>query len=145
MTSPKVVTPKDLKTLRETIGASISEMASLLGLDGKHASRHLRDMEAGKKPISGPISKLVIHLQKESPTSDNEKLSWLVKVFDKKTSEEEIFGFHKESIRKNFIDELERSGSSRYLFYTAFDEDAPTANDMKPRADWNKFNWKDFE
>lgn len=147
MLPPVSVTPKDLKDLRNARGLSISEMATMLGLDGKNASKHLRDLEAGKKPISGPISKLVIHLQEEPQpsTTDNDKLSWLVKIIDKETSQEEVFGFPKEGMRESFIDEIKKRGGNYYLIFTAFDENAPTANDMRPRADWNKFNWKDFK
>lgn len=49
-------TPADLKAARRALGWSLSEMAGALRLTGANAERMLRDMEAGAKPISGPIA-----------------------------------------------------------------------------------------
>lgn len=51
-----IETGADLKAARHALRWSLSEMAGALRLTGTNAERMLRDMEAGAKPISGPIA-----------------------------------------------------------------------------------------
>ena len=51
-----IETGADLKAARHALRWSLSEMAGALRLTGANAERMLRDMEAGAKPVSGPIA-----------------------------------------------------------------------------------------
>jgi len=52
--------------LRKQLKLSLQDMANLLGLSGNNADNVVRDMEKGKRPISGPIANLWIYLQQSS-------------------------------------------------------------------------------
>jgi len=58
-----MISPFELKQLRKVIGASVSNMAHLLGLSGDNANDNVRKMENGNKSISGPIQRLAKYMQ----------------------------------------------------------------------------------
>lgn len=58
-----IVSPFELKLLRQSIGASLSKMAQLLGLSGQNDADTVRKMENGDKVISGPIQRLIKIMQ----------------------------------------------------------------------------------
>ncbi len=45
----------DIYQARRAMGLTVRELAALLQLDGANATMHLREMERGVKPTSGPI------------------------------------------------------------------------------------------
>jgi len=49
------MTPDELKAARKAMGYSLNELAWALELEGERAGEHIRKMENGSKPISGPI------------------------------------------------------------------------------------------
>jgi hypothetical protein len=49
------VTPAELKSARERLGLSTAGLAEALRM-GKGGGRHIRKLEAGQHPISGPIA-----------------------------------------------------------------------------------------
>lgn len=49
------MSPEDLRAAREALGMSTTEFAEWLGLDGAHGRTAIREMESGKRSISGPI------------------------------------------------------------------------------------------
>lgn len=53
---------RELKRLRELIGATVSQMSAVLGLNGKGKCNHLRAMERGVRPISGTVQKICRYL-----------------------------------------------------------------------------------
>lgn len=55
--------PFELKSLRRSIGASLSRMAQLIGLKGGNAADSVRQMENGNKPVSEPIQRLLKYMQ----------------------------------------------------------------------------------
>lgn len=63
-----LVSPFELKLLRQSIGASLSKMAQLLGLSGPNDADTVRKMETGNKVISGPIQRLIKTMQGGVPT-----------------------------------------------------------------------------
>lgn len=63
-----LVSPFELKLLRQSIGASLSKMAQLLGLSGPNDADTVRKMENGNKVISGPIQRLIKIMQEGVPT-----------------------------------------------------------------------------
>lgn len=58
-----MITGFELKHLRREIGASLSQMADLLGLSGEGAADAMRKMENGAKTITGPIQRLARYMQ----------------------------------------------------------------------------------
>jgi transcriptional regulator with XRE-family HTH domain len=63
-----LVSPFELKLLRQSLGASLSKMAQLLGLSGSNDADTVRKMETGNKVISGPIQRLIKSMQGGVPT-----------------------------------------------------------------------------
>lgn len=57
------MTPQDLKTIRQALGLSVTDMAVAVGLNGDNAATHVRAMEAGSKPISGPLAVVLRYMQ----------------------------------------------------------------------------------
>jgi hypothetical protein len=53
-----ITTPDDLYRARKRLGWSVYEMADALRLTGtrEKAGQRVREMEAGDKPISGPVA-----------------------------------------------------------------------------------------
>lgn len=49
------MTPAELKAARERLGLTQNGLAEALRL-GKNGGRHIRKLESGQHPISGPIS-----------------------------------------------------------------------------------------
>ena len=52
------ITPASLKAMRHARGLSTSQMAKLFGLSGANAKDALREIEDGRRPISGPIRRV---------------------------------------------------------------------------------------
>jgi len=52
------ITPASLKAMRHARGLSTSQMAKLFGLSGSNAKDALREIEDGRRPISGPIRRV---------------------------------------------------------------------------------------
>ena len=44
-----------IETIRRALGVSMAQMAQAVGLSGINAADHLREMERGNKPVSGPM------------------------------------------------------------------------------------------
>tara|TARA_B110000093_G_scaffold166173_1_gene191309 strand:+ start:698 stop:1159 length:462 start_codon:yes stop_codon:yes gene_type:complete len=53
----------EFKHLRHSIRASVSQMAGLLGLQGKNASQKIRAIESGKEMASLPVQRLAKYMQ----------------------------------------------------------------------------------
>ena len=53
---------KKLSALRHAIGASVYEMAEIIGLKGPHRNDRILEMEAGKRETSGTISNLADYI-----------------------------------------------------------------------------------
>jgi len=51
-----IETPADLKAARQALGWSLSQMADALRLAPPKGAQRVREMEAGAREISGPIS-----------------------------------------------------------------------------------------
>lgn len=52
-----IETPADLKSARHALGWSVSEMARALRMgDTDQAAKRLREMESGRRDISGPVA-----------------------------------------------------------------------------------------
>jgi len=49
--------PDEIKAARHALGMSVSEMADWLGYEGANARDSIRDMEQGRKPVSGPVAR----------------------------------------------------------------------------------------
>ena len=57
-------TPKErLKSLRQALGISPSEMSAALGLDDERGGDSIREMERGGRDISGPILRLMRYME----------------------------------------------------------------------------------
>jgi hypothetical protein len=55
----RVQTGAQLHDARTRLGMSLSDLARTLRMNGSHAERHLREMEAGTKPLGGLIAAAV--------------------------------------------------------------------------------------
>ena len=53
----------EFKQLQHSINASVSQMAQLLGLQGKNAAQKIRAIESGKEPASLPVQRLAKYMQ----------------------------------------------------------------------------------
>lgn len=53
----------EFKHLRHSIRASVSQMAGLLGFQGKNASQKIRAIESGKEMASLPVQRLAKYMQ----------------------------------------------------------------------------------
>lgn len=62
--------PFVLSELRRSMGLSLADMASLIGLDGANASDRVREMERGARPISGPLLRVLNYLAQAVDTPD---------------------------------------------------------------------------
>ena len=51
-----------LQTVREALGLSVNQMAQALGMQGEAAGDNVRQMERGKRAISGPIHVLLRYM-----------------------------------------------------------------------------------
>lgn len=60
----------NLKAIRKAIGASLSEMAGLLGLSPDNGSTRVREMESGRREIGGSIQNLLTYLQQGTPDAE---------------------------------------------------------------------------
>lgn len=60
-----------VKQIRLALGMSADDTAVLLGLDQEGGGKAVEAIEQGKKPISGPLSKLILHLMQAIPTDVN--------------------------------------------------------------------------
>jgi transcriptional regulator with XRE-family HTH domain len=58
----KTLEPFAFAGLRKAMGLSVVEMAELVGLDGDNASDRIREMERGKRMISGPLQRMLRYL-----------------------------------------------------------------------------------
>jgi hypothetical protein len=55
--------PEDkLRIVRQGIGASFRDMADLVGLAGAHANDRLVEMEDGRRPVSGPMERVLDYI-----------------------------------------------------------------------------------
>lgn len=50
------------RELRARTGWSLAELAAALGMTGRHAAKHLRDMEDGRRDIPGPTGRALAAL-----------------------------------------------------------------------------------
>jgi len=57
-----------LRKVRKKIGASLSQMSRLLGLQGANSADYVRQVESDKKPLTGPMSEVMRYI--ESPSHD---------------------------------------------------------------------------
>jgi transcriptional regulator with XRE-family HTH domain len=57
------MTADNLKTIRQALGLSVADMAAAVGLSGDNAATHIRAMEGGSKPITGPMAVLLRYMQ----------------------------------------------------------------------------------
>ena len=55
------MTGPDLKSHRKALGFSVRELSDALRM-GANGPTHLREMEAGKRPVTGPIQTAVLLL-----------------------------------------------------------------------------------
>jgi transcriptional regulator with XRE-family HTH domain len=54
------MTPSErLFAVRKAMGVSVKQMADLVGLSGPHADDRVREMEDGRRPVSGPIERVL--------------------------------------------------------------------------------------
>jgi cytoskeletal protein RodZ len=60
------MTGNDLRDARQTLGLSLTEMAERLRLALPNGRTMLREMESGKRDVSGPISVAVEMMLKEA-------------------------------------------------------------------------------
>ena len=51
-----------LQTVREALGLSVTQMAQALGMQGDAAGDNIRQMERGKRPVSGPLHVLLRYM-----------------------------------------------------------------------------------
>lgn len=51
-----IETGEDLKASRKRLGLTVEQMAGALRLRGGNAADHVREMERGNKPITGPAA-----------------------------------------------------------------------------------------
>ena len=53
-----ILTPEDLKAARHQLGWSLAEMAEALRMEGdpKNAATRIREIEDGRRPLTGPIA-----------------------------------------------------------------------------------------
>ena len=61
-----MISPATLQRVRGNLRLSCREFAELLGLMGDRGPDHLREMEHGKRQISGPIALLVVALDTDT-------------------------------------------------------------------------------
>jgi transcriptional regulator with XRE-family HTH domain len=54
-----IQTGADLRAARERLGLSLASLARALRMTGANAERHLRMMEAGTRPVAGPVAAAV--------------------------------------------------------------------------------------
>ena len=61
-----------LTAVRKAIGASVRQMADLVGLSGPNANDRILEMEAGSRPVSGPIERVLDYIAQSADigTSD---------------------------------------------------------------------------
>lgn len=60
----------ELKSIRKTIGASLSGMAGLLGLSADNGATRVREMESGRREIGGPIHNLLAYIHQGIPDEE---------------------------------------------------------------------------
>ena len=53
------MTPQELKKAKVTLGLTLSQMAKMLGYDGKHANLQIRHMIIGERTIRSAQARLV--------------------------------------------------------------------------------------
>ena len=55
-----------LQTVREALGLSVNQMAQALGMQGEAAGDNIRQMERGKRAISGPVCVLLRYMARHA-------------------------------------------------------------------------------
>lgn len=65
----------DLTAARHTLGLSVTELAERLKLDMPNGRTFVRDMESGRKPISGPVEAAVELMLAARRQDDGEAVS----------------------------------------------------------------------
>lgn len=64
------MTPKQLRDLRRSLGLSQRQLGLAVYLGGKDPARHIRKLEAGDVPITGPMKKALESLR---PAKQNQQ------------------------------------------------------------------------
>lgn len=64
-----------IETIRRALGVSMAQMAQAVGLSGINAADHLREMERGNKPVSGPMQIVLKYMQQSVEIDESAELA----------------------------------------------------------------------
>ena len=74
------MTPQEMQQIRQSLGLSLSQWATLLGYEGAHARTQAHDLETGRRPIREPQRRLAEayrdgYRPRDWPRSDSEDMA----------------------------------------------------------------------